>query len=76
MLTGGALGIAMAYGLVEGFKMLPIEHEVMNFLGKPVFSSFLGLLTTTILGFIGLMSGVFPARRASLVDPVEALRYE
>lgn len=73
---GGALGIALGKGMIFVTWNLPIEHEVMNFIGRPVFSSLLALISSTILTFIGLLTGVFPARKASLVDPVEALRYE
>ena len=74
--VGGALGIALGLSMIEGVKALPIEHEVMNIIGKPVFSAMLALICSTILTFIGLLSGVFPANRASRVDPVKALRYE
>ena len=74
--VGGALGIGLGLGMIETFKALPIEHEIMEFLGKPVFSALLALICSTVLTFIGLISGVFPANRASKVDPVEALRYE
>ncbi|HUU28628.1 MAG TPA: ABC transporter permease [archaeon] len=73
---GGLLGIGLVAGLVKGIQMVPIKNEAMDLLGKPVFSALLALVCTTILGFIGLMAGIFPARRASSIDPVEALRYE
>jgi putative ABC transport system permease protein len=73
---GGALGIALGKGMIFAIWNLPIEHEVMNFLGRPVFSAILALVSSSILTFIGLLTGVFPARKASMVDPVEALRYE
>jgi len=75
-IVGGAFGVALALGMIKGIRSLPIQHEAMNYLGKPVFSAMLALICTTILTFIGLLAGVFPARRASRVDPVDALRYE
>ena len=74
--VGGALGIGLGLGMIEAFKALPIEHQIMEFLGKPVFSALLALICSTILTFIGLISGIFPANRASKVNPVVALRYE
>jgi ABC-type antimicrobial peptide transport system permease subunit len=45
-------------------------------MGKPTVSMEIGLLVVLILGFVGFLSGLFPALRAASVNPVDALRYE
>lgn len=75
-LFGGVLGMAMAYVLTEAFKLVEIDSEAINFMGKPTVSLEIGILVTLILGLIGFLSGLFPAMKASSVDPVQSLRYE
>lgn len=73
---GGLAGILISWGVISLVKLIPSDDGPMQFLGKPILSSTIMLLTTGILAAIGLMAGFFPARRAASVDPVESLRYE
>jgi putative ABC transport system permease protein len=76
-LIGGALGITIANILVSLTALIPIENnKVMSFLGRPTLSPQIGIVTSVILGIIGLLAGYFPARRAASVDPAATLRYE
>ena len=73
---GGTVGLLFSWGIVSGVHLIPSEDGVMQFLGKPVLSPAIMLLTTGILAAIGFLAGFFPAKRAASVDPVESLRYE
>ena len=76
-LIGGALGIIIATLLVSLTSFVPIEsNKVMSFLGRPTLSPQIGVITSLILGVIGLLAGYFPARRAASIDPAATLRYE
>jgi putative ABC transport system permease protein len=73
---GGAMGMLFCWGVVSIVRTLPSDEGVMQFFGRPVFSAGTMILTASILALIGLLAGIFPARRAASVDPVESLRYE
>jgi putative ABC transport system permease protein len=74
---GGALGIIIATLMVAAASFIPTEgNKVMSFLGHPTLSPQIGIATSAILGFIGLLAGYFPARRAARIDPATTLRYE
>jgi putative ABC transport system permease protein len=70
-LSGGA-GLAVAHGLCALGNLAPMPPFFAGLLPtwKVAFLSFL------VLGTIAVLSGVYPARRAASVDPIEALRYE
>jgi len=65
---GGLVGILLAFGLsvmISNVAQLPF-----------VFDPFINILSFVISALIGIIFGYFPARRASNLDPIEALRHE
>jgi len=73
---GGIGGILISYILTEGFQRIPIESDVLDFMGRPILSTEIGITVVIILGLVGILAGLFPAMRAASVSPVESLRYE
>jgi putative ABC transport system permease protein len=73
---GGIVGILFSLAITELLGSFEFENEALQWLGKPKVSMTIAMITTSILGLIGLVSGFFPARKAASVNPVESLRYE
>jgi putative ABC transport system permease protein len=70
-LLGGLLGIAMGVGVSKILKFIPLFATI-----KTVVSIQWVILAFAISGSIGVFFGFYPARKASKLDPIEALRFE
>jgi len=72
--AGGIAGILLgaAFSLLISIILTKIIGIVWAF-NFPISAVILGL---GVAGFIGLVFGLYPARRASQKSPIEALRYE
>ena len=68
--VGGIFGFLFAWGVVEVFPMLGLEDSV----GVPRIDFWGSVGVIVVLGVVGLAAGIFPARRAANLQPVQALK--
>ena len=64
----------MALGLIELIAAIPSE-ELREAIGVPEFNPLVAFITIFILGSIGFLAGIFPARRAAKLNVIDCLRY-
>ena len=68
---GGGVGFGFSMLVVWGIQTLPTP----DWLGAPQMSPLVSVVTVSVLAVVGLGAGIFPARRASRMDPVRALEF-
>ncbi|HEY6146704.1 MAG TPA: ABC transporter permease [Thermoanaerobaculia bacterium] len=67
---GGAIGFAISFAICAFVPKL----GATEFVGDPEISFSVAALTAVVLGLTGLLAGYFPAKEASRLDPVVAMK--
>ncbi len=77
---GGLAGVVIAYLISWSVGSLTLWSAFIEDASEGdihlVINSSTLIASTLILGFVGIISGMFPAIKAARMDPIEALRYE
>ena len=69
---GGLIGIVIAYLLVQALNLVPVYSGILQ--ARWDLPIFIRAISVALL--LGLVGGLYPAFRATRLQPVEALRYE
>jgi len=70
---GSAIGFLIAWGITELTRGLP--ESVKEAIGMPMINPLVAIVSIAIIGIVAFFAGYFPAKKASMLDPIECIRY-
>ncbi|MFC1982720.1 ABC transporter permease [Chloroflexota bacterium] len=70
-LTGGFIGLCGGWLVAWGISLINLGGFTINAVVSPL----IVIIAVTVSVFIGLASGIYPAMRASRLNPIDALHY-
>ncbi|OQX84972.1 MAG: hypothetical protein B6D63_03435 [Candidatus Latescibacteria bacterium 4484_7] len=71
--VGAVIGFAIAWGVTAAVAGIP--QSVKDVIGVPHIDPVVAFFSILIISVIAFLAGFFPARKASMLDPIECLRY-
>ncbi len=70
---GASIGFLIALGITSILGSMP--KVVQESIGVPVIDPLVVIVCVSIISFVGFVSGFFPARKASRLDPIQCLNF-
>jgi putative ABC transport system permease protein len=71
-ILGGVVGIGVAFALTYALMQVPYVAGAI----QPIFEATVFVRAVVVALLLGAIGGLYPAYRATRLQPVEALRYE